>query len=99
MAVPTVVANAKKTVARRVPIVVKFDGAKEVAITGDFIGWKEDGIKLVKTPTGEWRSSVELMPGEYQYRVRVDGRWHDHAEAKKRVPNPFGTENCVLIVE
>jgi hypothetical protein len=28
----------------------------------------------------------------------VDGHWQDHAEAKKRTPNPFGGENCVLTV-
>ena len=98
MAAPVVVATSKKPLARRVPIVVKMEGAKEVRITGDFSSWKEDGIKLEKTPAGEWRTTVELAPGEYQYRLRVDGAWQDHPQAPKRVPNPYGSENCVLTV-
>jgi hypothetical protein len=35
---------------------------------------------------------------EYQYRLVVDGEWRDHAEAPRRVSNPYGTENCVLTV-
>ncbi len=94
----TPVMEARKSTARRVPIVVKREDAKEVTITGDFTSWKEDGFKLTKTPTGEWRTTIELAPGEYQYRLRVDGVWQDDSQAKKRVANPFGTENCVLTV-
>jgi hypothetical protein len=36
--------------ARLVPFGVKVDGAKEVAITGDFSNGKEAGIRLAKTP-------------------------------------------------
>jgi 1,4-alpha-glucan branching enzyme len=97
MAAPVVEAKSKP-LTRRVPIVVKIQGAKEVAVTGDFTGWKEDGIKLIKATTGEWRTTVDLAPGEYQYRLRVDGVWKNHDEAKKRVPNPYGSENCVLVV-
>ncbi len=41
---------------------------------------------------------LELAPGEYQYRLIVDGEWRDHSEATRRVANSFGTQNCVLIV-
>jgi hypothetical protein len=41
---------------------------------------------------------LNLAPGEYQYRLLVDGEWKDHSEAKRRVPNAFGSENCVLTV-
>ena len=48
---------------------------------------------------GQWRTVIFLEPGEYQYRLVVDGEWKDHSEATRRVPNSFGTENCVLTVE
>ena len=48
---------------------------------------------------GRWRTVISLEPGEYQYRLLVDEEWKDHAEANRRVPNLFGTENCVLTVE
>lgn len=83
---------------REVPFVVKALQAREVAVSGDFTGWS-DRIRL--TPAngdGEWRATLQLPPGEYQYRLIVDGEWRDHPDAPKRVPNPFGSENCVLTV-
>lgn len=56
------------------------------------------GVFLAVGSNGEWATSLQLPPGEYQYRLRVDGQWHDHLEARKRVPNPYGSENCVLFV-
>jgi 1,4-alpha-glucan branching enzyme len=83
---------------RSVPIQIRVDGAKEVAITGDFNRWEKEGLRLKPDGKGTWRTVLELRPGEYQYRLIVEGQWRDHPEAAKRVPNPFGTENCVLIV-
>ncbi len=88
----------RKVGVRQVPIEVRADGAKEVAITGDFNRWEREGLTLKSDGNGKWRTGLELRPGEYQYRLIVDGQWRDHPEAAKRVPNPFGTENCVLIV-
>jgi 1,4-alpha-glucan branching enzyme len=89
---------SKKGRMRRVPIEVKADKAKVVLITGDFNSWKKEGLLLNHDGNGTWRTVLDLAPGEYQYRLLVDGKWHDHAQAMKRVPNPFGTENCVLTV-
>ena len=96
---PGTEARPKKGPTRKVDVVVRIKGAKNVAITGDFTGWREDGIRLVKAPSGEWRTTVDLAPGEYQYRLRVDGAWVNPAEAEKRVPNSFGSENCILTVD
>lgn len=84
--------------ARRVKIEVKADEANEVAITGDFNRWLQKGVRLSHDGDGIWRTLLELAPGEYQYRLLVDGEWRDHSGAAKHVPNPFGTENCVLVV-
>ena len=92
------VETAKRAAKRRVPFVVKGINAREVSITGDFTAWSEDGIRLQKGVDGEWRSTLALDPGEYQYRLRVDGEWRDNPEAGRRVPNPFGTENGLLTV-
>jgi 1,4-alpha-glucan branching enzyme len=91
-------ARSAKGAARLVPIDVRAAGATKVAITGDFNRWAKEGTPLSQNGKGSWRAVLELAPGEYQYRLLVDGQWRDHAEAKKRVPNPFGTENCVLVV-
>ena len=83
---------------KKVPLRVRAEGAKEVVLTGDFTQWAKDKIRLTPSAGGEWITSLELAPGEYQYRLIVDGEWRDHAEAAQRVPNSFGTQNCVLIV-
>lgn len=95
---PSVQQKRSNAPSKRVPFVVRIDGAKAVSITGEFTGWSEQGISLSRGSSGEWQTALTLAPGEYQYRLRIDGRWQDHPEAKKRVPNPFGTENCVLTV-
>lgn len=89
----------KKPVYRIVHLAVAAADAKEVIITGDFTGWAKEGVRFSPTAKGAWETTLELAPGEYQYRLLVDGRWHDHADAKKRIPNPFGTQNCVLEVK
>jgi 1,4-alpha-glucan branching enzyme len=90
--------GAPKSPKKQVSLVVKAAGAREVVVVGDFNQWNEAGIRLAKSGDEEWKTTLSLEPGEYQYRLRIDGEWRDHAEAQKRVPNPYGSENCVLIV-
>jgi len=89
---------SRRPALRRLRFLVKLEGAKEVVLTGDFTRWAKDEIKLNPIGQGEWETVLRLLPGEYQYRLLVDGEWRDDAQAKKRVPNSFGTENCVLTV-
>lgn len=87
-----------KAARRRVPLVVKEGNAEEVRVTGDFTDWVKEGIRLSHDGDGLWRTVLPLDPGEYQYRLLVDGEWRDHADATERVANPFGSQNCVLKV-
>jgi 1,4-alpha-glucan branching enzyme len=87
-----------KSATRRVRFSVRLPQADEVVLTGDFSAWTPEGIPLHHDGEKEWYTVLELAPGEYQYRLRVDGEWHDDPGAAKRVPNPFGTENDVLLV-
>ncbi len=86
------------TTAKSFEFVVRGKDAREVVVTGDFTGWSEEGIRLTRAGNGEWKTTLKFLPGEYQYRLRVDGQWQDHAEAKNRVRNAFGTENCILTI-
>lgn len=89
----------KPNLFRRIPVTVKVEGARTVLITGDFTQWAAEGIRLSHNGNGTWKTELELAPGEYQYRLLVDGQWRDHLEATRKVANPYGTQNCVLIVE
>lgn len=89
--------KSKKS-AKRIPFAVRADHAREVIVTGDFTAWREDGIRLEKEGDGLWTALLQLEPGEYQYRLRIDGEWRDHEQAVERVPNPYGSTNGVLKV-
>ncbi len=91
--------KAQKTAPKRpATLVTRLDKAKSVAVAGDFNDWSGKGTPMVKNGQGEWCLTFKLKPGEYQYRLLVDGEWRDHPEAEKRVPNPYGGHNCVLTV-
>ncbi len=89
---------AKKNGVKKVAFLVRLDGAKEVILTGDFTGWAKDQVRLAPSAPGQWQGELRLEPGEYQYRLIVDGQWRDHPAAARKVPNPYGSENCVLTV-
>ena len=73
-------------------------GARSVVVTGTFCGWATEGHSLKRDGSGAWKATLLLHPGRYEYRFLVDGAWEDDPTCTERVPNPFGTENCVLQV-
>jgi hypothetical protein len=81
-----------------VTLVATVREAKEVVATGDFTSWSLEGIRLKRRPDGTWATGLQLAPGEYQYRLRVDGQWENNPAAERRAANAFGSENDVLIV-
>jgi len=83
---------------KRVTLVATVGGAKEVVATGDFTSWSVEGVRLKSRPDGTWAASLQLSPGEYQYRLRVDGRWENNPAAERRAANAFGSENDILTV-
>lgn len=90
--------RAELATRRRVPFSVRLQDAKEVVLAGDFNAWNLDQIRLVRSGADLWTTTLDLPPGEYQYRLLVDGEWRNPDEANRRVPNAFGSENCVLVV-
>ena len=70
--------------------------AKTVLVTGSFCDWQVHSIAMKNDKSGTWKKSLRLPPGRHEYRFLVDGEWHDDPQCPERVPNPFGTENCVL---
>jgi RNA polymerase-binding transcription factor DksA len=70
-----------------------------VAVTGDFNAWDLEGRPLKRGRDGVWEVTLLLAPGRYEYRFLVDGQWADDPACAERVPNGFGSDNCVLRVE
>lgn len=72
--------------------------AQSVAVAGSFNDWSNDALPLKKKGK-KWEASISLLPGRYEYRIVVNGdRWTDDPHAHEHCPNPFGGENCILIV-
>jgi 1,4-alpha-glucan branching enzyme len=72
--------------------------AETVFVAGDFNQWRADDLRLRQDETGTWKVQVWLAPGRHEYRFIVDGEWKDDPHASARVPNAFGSNNCVLQV-
>jgi 1,4-alpha-glucan branching enzyme len=75
--------------------------AESVALCGDFNDWSAENIKLARDGDGLWRVTVALQPGHsYRYRYLVDGeRWENAWHADRYVPNPYGSDDSVILVE
>lgn len=74
--------------------------ANEVLLLGDFTEWESHPIRLRRLKNGTWSTKVTLESGhQYQYRYQVDGHWEDDGQCPSRVGNPFGSENCLLVVK
>jgi hypothetical protein len=83
---------------KRVTLVAPIREAREVVATGDFTSWSAEGVRLKQRADGTWAAALQLSPGEYQYRLRVDGRWENNPAADRRAANAFGSENDILVV-
>jgi 1,4-alpha-glucan branching enzyme len=73
--------------------------AKKVELGGDFNNWKANKNPLTKDASGNWKTSLKLKSGRYQYRYLVDGIWQNAQEPVECVPNAFGSWNCVVEVK
>jgi 1,4-alpha-glucan branching enzyme len=82
---------------KRVSFAYNAPEAQSVSVTGTFCDWQE-GYPLKKDRKGLWKTTLSLAPGQYEYRFVVDGQWCDDPQCTERVPNPLGSENCVLHV-
>jgi 1,4-alpha-glucan branching enzyme len=92
-------AHPRPSGTKRVEFVLEAPEAQQVLVTGTFCDWQTNSYALERGGTGLWRATLSLPPGRYEYRFLVDGEWRDDPNCLERVPNPFGTENCVLHVQ
>ena len=72
--------------------------AKKVCIAGNFNAWNPSSMPMKKENDGTWRIKLKLSPGKYEYKYFVDGAWDSDRSCTEVVPNPFGTDNCVISV-
>ena len=88
-----------KTKPKKVPFEFMAPDAKKVCLAGDFNDWDTTASPMKKDKKGMWKATVSLKPGRYEYRFLVDGNWENDPCCAGCVPNEFGSQNCVRIVE
>lgn len=72
--------------------------AGKVCIAGNFNAWNTSSMPMKKEKDGTWRVKLKLSPGKHEYKYFVDGAWASDLSCSELVPNPFGTDNCVISV-
>ena len=73
--------------------------AQKVHLAGNFNNWNASANVMKKDKKGIWKAVLSLRPGRYEYRFLVDGNWENDPACCDCVPNEFGSQNCVRIVE
>ncbi|MBN1688769.1 MAG: isoamylase early set domain-containing protein [Candidatus Omnitrophica bacterium] len=71
---------------------------QKVLLAGNFNNWDAKRTPLKNDREGRWKVTLELPPGRYEYRYRVDDTWQNDQRPVECVPNAFGTWNCVITV-
>ena len=96
--------TARKTAPRKtkengtaVAFTLHADAGKEVFLAGSFNEWNPAAKKMT-FKDGIYRTTVRLVPGEYQYKFVVDGIWCADPANINSVPNDCGTFNSVITV-
>jgi len=75
--------------------------ADRVNLCGEFSEWSTEDIKLERAGDGSWQATVALEPGRTsRYRYLLDGqRWENAWQADGYVPNPYGSDDSLIVVE
>ncbi len=73
--------------------------AQAVYLVGNFNNWDTTAHPIKKDKKGVWKTTLSLQPGRYEYRFLVDGNWENDPSCCNCVPNEFGSQNCVKIIE
>lgn len=69
----------------------------QVYLVGDFNQWNEKSHPM-KCRDGTWKLELELPPGEYEFKYLAGKLWYNDYAAHKYVPNPWDSENSVVVV-
>ncbi len=91
--------NQQKNLEKSVSFEYYAPFAEEVCLSGEFNQWNSMAAKMKQDQDGNWRISLKLAPGRYEYRFLVDGNWENDPKVAEYVPNAFGTWNCVFEVQ
>jgi len=95
----TKAAAPSRSKAVEVTFVLNDPNACEVFLCGDFNQWARESLRMIRRgEAGRWEKRLTLLPGRYEYKFVVDGKWISDPRATAEVPNPHGSFNAVVEV-
>ena len=74
-----------------------YDEAKNVILSGSFNRWNEEELRLYRIENG-WEITLDIKPGEYEYKFIVDGEWIQDPSNPSMVWNEYGGVNSLINV-
>lgn len=77
--------------------VLHHPSGRAAAVAGTFNNWDPKRTAMRKDQDGNWKATVWLPPGRYEYRFVVDGQWLSDPKAKESVRNIYGSTNSVAL--
>ena len=89
---------AEKPATKAVTFTVHAEKGKAVYVAGEVNDWNPTAKKLA-SKGGVYSASLQLAPGEYQYKFVIDGTWCADPENVNAVANDQGTFNSVITVK
>jgi 1,4-alpha-glucan branching enzyme len=92
--------GSKCKVTFRLPKEAALD-ANVVTIVGDFNNWDHNGTRMRKLKSGDFTCTLELpCKREYRFKYLIDStRWENDWNADKYIPNVFGTDDSVVVID
>lgn len=72
--------------------------AKKVYLAGSFNNWEPQALPMKKNKRGQWKTTVSLAPGRYEYKYFADGSWITDPRCREAVANDRGSTNGVISV-
>lgn len=72
-------------------------GASQVYLAGEFNNWS-DSANAMTGADGTWTLTIDLAPGDYQYKFVVDGTWTADKANPDAADDGFGGKNSVAKV-
>ena len=72
--------------------------ARSASVAGTFNRWEPKRTPMHKDANGNWKATMWLPPGRYEYRFVIDGQWVSDPKARESSPNGFGSTNSVAVV-
>jgi 1,4-alpha-glucan branching enzyme len=73
--------------------------ATKVSLAGKFNDWNTRSLPMKKNKEGNWKTTIKLSPGRYEYKYFIDGAWAQDSAGTEKIRNSFGTYNNIIGVE